>query len=307
MPPTQEAQFFLARKIGDGFDHWLHSLDELRHSSSKCSNSLLTHHAPSKSLMDITTTASPLLNRPESDFQVLSTAKFKFNSLPFQFIRASLVFLTGLSISFLLMFSSTSMGVPKAHADASAQSSTFIRNKNLLDYICGTITTMFYDPTGGSRFSDDLAWRSSIRNIDPMTFYSDAATNKKIDSIMKSLGDKYSYYSPPSTQSFKYRDGSTMYSPSVERDGLLLPSLGIELQDQLVEAYGAHRSASLYLKSVPVITAVLAQSPAEKAGLQIGDQVLAVDGYNLEHIEKALNFKKFPSLQSFSSTLFGDQ
>ena len=36
--------------------------------------------------------------------------------------------------------------------------------------------------------------------------------------------------------------------------------------------------------------------------------MLAVDGYNLEHIEKALNFKKFPSLQqSISSTLLGDQ
>jgi len=52
---------------------------------------------------------------------------------------------------------------------------------------------------------------------------------------------------------------------------------------------------------------VLAQSPAERAGLQIGDQVLSVDGYKLEHIEKALNFQKFPSLQPQSSTLFGDQ
>lgn len=66
------------------------------------------------------------------------------------------MFLIGLSLSFFLLFSvdtSASMKVPNAHAigDASAPSSTFIRNKNLLDYICGTITTMFYDPTGGSR------------------------------------------------------------------------------------------------------------------------------------------------------------
>lgn len=29
------------------------------------------------------------------------------------------------------------------------------KNKNLLDYVFGTITTMFFDPTGGSKFADD--------------------------------------------------------------------------------------------------------------------------------------------------------
>ena len=48
-----------------------------------------------------------------------------------------------------------------------------------------------------------------------------------------------------------------MYSPRVEREGLFVPSLGIELQDQLVEAYGAQQSASLYLKSVPVVISLI--------------------------------------------------
>jgi len=72
--------------------------------------------------------------------------------------RAPLPFLIGLLLSFLFFTSSGTsafMGVSYARdiSDISTPStSTFIRNKNLLDYVCGTITTMFYDPTGGSRY-----------------------------------------------------------------------------------------------------------------------------------------------------------
>ena len=44
--------------------------------------------------------------------------------------------------------------------------------------------------------------------------------------------------------------GSATYSPRVERDRLFVPSLGIELQDQLM---GVQQSDSLYLKTVPVV------------------------------------------------------
>ena len=61
------------------------------------------------------------------------------------------------------------MGVSYARdiSDISTPStSTFIRNKNLLDYVCGTITTMFYDPTGGSRYHFEfiLMFRSNPSN-----------------------------------------------------------------------------------------------------------------------------------------------
>jgi hypothetical protein len=38
-------------------------------------------------------------------------------------------------------------------------------NRYLIDYVFGTITTMFYDPQG-LKFHDDLAWRSKIREIE---------------------------------------------------------------------------------------------------------------------------------------------
>jgi len=193
------------------------------------------------------------------------------------------------------LISSTFFGNPTPALDFpsfsdSYHSKVYSKNKKLYDYVCGTITTMFYDPTGGSRFIDDLEWRRSIRKVNPMIFYSDTATTNLLKETISSLGDKYSYYSPPSS-SPKVTDQSQFikYSPKIQQNTLLIPSLGVELQDQIFAAYRTGNAASLYLKSVPVITAVLAQSPAEKAGLHIGDQILAVDGYELEHIEKTFN------------------
>lgn len=111
---------------------------------------------------------------------------------------------------------------------------------------------------------------------------------------------------------------SNQYQPQLRKNALLIPALGIELQEQVTDVYGAEKSpASLYVKSVPVvcrfassiyslsvcvslpqITAVIARSPAERAGLFVGDQIVSIDGYDLVVVEKSVDMNYFASAQS---------
>ena len=61
----------------------------------------------------------------------------------------------------------------------------------------------------------------------------------------------------------KETDQFMKYTPRIQQNTILIPSVGVELQDQIFAAYRTGNAASLYLKSVPVVSVNLPSQSAE--------------------------------------------
>jgi C-terminal processing protease CtpA/Prc len=197
-------------------------------------------------------------------------------------------------------------------------------NEALLDYAVGTINTQFYDNSGGAFFQPrdfysrwmllrDIAMgklqltspkSSTGNNIPKLKLETREGAVEALKWLVSNLHDPYSHYLT--------RDELLQeLLPSGKQDGFL--GLGA-----MVEAPTAPLSQALSgtkgllsprrAANLPVISAVVPNSPAERAGLTVGDRIVAVGkheflGYTRDRVERILkhkfnadNYVGFPSL-----------
>jgi hypothetical protein len=135
-------------------------------------------------------------------------------------------------------------------------------HRNLLDYVLGTVSTMFHDSTGGLYALDEqtfLEERRKLNSDSESIFDSKHSVEGEISRLVEGLRDPYSQFISPSDKIFASTD---------ER---FISNLGLGL-----EAYFDSRR-QLYRGSE--IVAVYPDSPAEKAGLKIGDLIESGEYY----------------------------
>mmetsp|Transcript_24709 Transcript_24709/g.31956 ORF Transcript_24709/g.31956 Transcript_24709/m.31956 type:complete len:494 (-) Transcript_24709:503-1984(-) len=129
-------------------------------------------------------------------------------------------------------------------------------NKQLLDQVWGTIGTMYYDTTGGMKFSPGYEWRQYWNQLvkeRANSFKSVELTRKEIKQMLDTIQDPYAEYLSPDDI---FGDKLTNQKKPV------ISNIGIQAIPQQV-------SPAL------LVSAVLPESPAEKAGIEIGDYILS--------------------------------
>lgn len=137
-------------------------------------------------------------------------------------------------------------------------------HRNLVDYVLGTISTMQHDPTGGSRQIDETTYleiRRQLRDEHRSAYDSKLSVEEEITRIVSELSDPYSRYYSPTEKIFE------------EADDTQVPSIGIGLAPYFDPRQQCYRGSE--------IVAVYPDSPAERAGLKIGDLIVEVNGVSL--------------------------
>ena len=137
-------------------------------------------------------------------------------------------------------------------------------HRNLVDYVLGTISTMYHDPTGGSRQLDEsayLAIRRQLRDERRSVYDTKSGVEEEIGRIVGELRDPYSRFFSPSDSIFDESDDSQV------------PGIGVGLAPYFDPRHQCYRGAE--------VVAVYPDSPAERAGLKIGDLIVEVNGVSL--------------------------
>eukprot|EP01038_Epipyxis_sp_PR26KG_P006079 gene6079-8374_t len=197
--------------------------------------------------------------------------------------------------------------------DDNANNNIYQSNKKLLDIVFGTITTMYYDQTGGQKFTDDQIWRNHMKKIQEngdLIYNSNKLTEIEIKKMIEMLDDRYSYYTPPivrhdmsyfmtklnqlritTQQHLNNNNNDNVYKSVYNKNGRILdiPKLGIQLQEQINDIYQVYdandnnNKIKLYTRIVPIITAVYPHSPAEKIGLRSGDIIMKINDIDVTY------------------------
>lgn len=189
-------------------------------------------------------------------------------------------------------------------------------NQALLDYAVGIINTMYYDNTGGAAFQPRefwnawQSWLTTTTQVRKNQQQQELFLSKRQDVVQgltemtKLLPDPFSQYLTreellqelrPTADSVGSRDGFLGLGIQVETIGqkqiffgalrtLVLQDIPPDLTSTKFHSSPNkhHRSSSIPLLSarsvslLPVVTAVLPNSPAERAGLTVGDRIVAV-------------------------------
>lgn len=182
-------------------------------------------------------------------------------------------------------------------------------NEKLLDYAVGTINTMYYDNSGGAMFQprDFYETFRTLRDISRGTKPADHKTPRisletregaveGLKWLAASLQDPFSAYLT--------RDELKEELTVTGKEGFL--GLGA-----LVEASSSRPELALYypatsnakalmtatrVANLPVVSAIAPNSPAERAGLTVGDRIVSVGserflGYTREEVAKTLRTK----------------
>ena len=128
-------------------------------------------------------------------------------------------------------------------------------NRYLVDYVFGTIGNMFYNANVSPdkfQFSDSLEWRTKLKEIyrkGDQIFSSAAETDRVVRSLVRSLGDEFTYYQPPQNDMMNSNQNSGNQADNQPNSNqVLFPRLGFEVQ------------FSIYPES-PIYTALYEPSP----------------------------------------------
>lgn len=159
-------------------------------------------------------------------------------------------------------------------------------NRALVEYAMTTIQTTFYDRNGGAGNFEPHAfqhtWRSWLSS--PEHLESKENVNNFLQQVVDSLGDPYSHFMTKQDlreELSKRNDGFLGVGAMVESPGrsffgsLTAPVLANIPPDIIGTTKKPYYSAQQVSK-LPVITAVVPHSPAEQAGLVVGDRIVAV-------------------------------
>ncbi|CAB9515642.1 Carboxyl-terminal-processing peptidase [Seminavis robusta] len=196
-----------------------------------------------------------------------------------------------------------------ASQEENSQEMKMQANEGLIDHAVGTVNTMYYDNTGGVRFTPREfynSWRALREEArQEQALVSREATVQKLKSLISSLNDPYS----------KYLTREELWQElKIRNDGFLGIGAVVEAPDQgdqffargssptlatVVDGGSSHvknnnnkqpQSASskketppplsaTVVQNLPVVTAVVPDSPAERSGITVGDRVVAVGDY----------------------------
>lgn len=186
-------------------------------------------------------------------------------------------------------------------------------NTALMDYAVGTINTMYYDLSGGAYFQPRdfyIVWKDWLSH-DREILESRNGAVEGLQWLVSQLNDPFSSYLTreqlraelkPSNNGFLGL-GVIVKSPSESKDSIffganrapVMATLPPELTKRHQKLLDAAKVANF-----PVVTAVIPDSPAERAGLVVGDRILAVgEDRNLQSLEKfssAENYFGYPDL-----------
>ncbi|GKZ00970.1 hypothetical protein MPSEU_001048500 [Mayamaea pseudoterrestris] len=164
-------------------------------------------------------------------------------------------------------------------------------NLHLLDYAVGTVNTMYYDHTGGVDFQPRdfySTFKSWLRVEAPTSLHDRTAVVQELKSLISGLDDPFSKYMTREElkkEMSTWNDGFlglgavaeppskawyTHTTPVVANLPAPPPPTATSRNKQ-----DARISVNRVL-SLPVVTAVAPDSPAERAGLTVGDRIVAV-------------------------------
>ena len=197
-------------------------------------------------------------------------------------------------------------------------------NKALVDYVVSTINTQYYDNSGGAYFNPrDFAkdWHifyGHLKNGDmhkknPLTTRDGAVATLK--HMVKSLNDPYSQYLTreellqelDSHQQFGFLGvGAIIEAPPnpslVEKESARFktkPITAAMMMNGIAENHSDGHNGNTITKTatmlsvarasqLPVVTAIVPDSPAERAGLVVGDRLVAVPSTKEDFLAKTL-------------------
>lgn len=162
-------------------------------------------------------------------------------------------------------------------------------NEALIDHAVGTINTLYYDSSGGYKFVPRdfyQRWRhlrdasrsnTPSKDVPSFTLTTREGVVQGLKWLVTTLEDPYSKYLTREELKQELRGGN---------DGFL--GLGAIVEPPHVSTYSPSKSipktkkallSTTQVNDLPIVTAVAPNSPAERAGVTVGDRVVAVGSY----------------------------
>lgn len=179
-------------------------------------------------------------------------------------------------------------------------------NTALVDYLVGTVNTMYYDWTAGASFSPRDFYSSWRTHASQQQLDSREDTVASIRYLLGQLPDPYSFYLTrqeliqelaESTSTGLLGTGAMVEPPqdttsrrltstrlvSLEPSSPLLHTSALPPTKLFVEGNRRQLFSTAVESNLPVVTAVAPHSWAERAGLVVGDRIVAIGPDELSH------------------------
>ena len=165
-------------------------------------------------------------------------------------------------------------------------------NEALIDHAVGTINTLYYDSSGGYKFVPrDLyqRWRNlrdvsrsntPSKDVPSFTLTTREGAVQGLKWLVSTLDDPYSKYLTREELKQELKGGN---------NGFL--GLGAMVEPPHVSSYSPFKPirktnkallSTTQVNNLPIVTAVAPNSPAERAGVTVGDRIVAVGSYNFK-------------------------
>ena len=212
-------------------------------------------------------------------------------------------------------------------------------NEALLDHAVGTINTMYYDNSGGAYFTPRefynkwREYRDEARKFQTLASREGAVQGLKY--LVSTLNDPYSKYltredmwrelhtrddgflgigalvEPPDRgeQFFARSSAPTLAKVMPDDEATISRAWNILKSINILERHHNHKRkldpqlSAMRVQTLPVVTAVVPDSPAERTGVTVGDRIVAVGDYSFlgqSRTEVSRNFQeKFASGENY--------